>query len=144
MHPDNLQTKPPEETETPQKKPLKVSKGEKKEKTTVDTILNWFRDAVENKRPLRAIDWNDAALKLNILVEDIDDMIATLDGKMADEEMRLLGEDNTAAKSKKMSRQVVDYAQYLKFKAKRVRVEEFIRLAKKRGDLETRQASNFT
>lgn len=112
-----------------------------KDKTTYDSILAWFKNAVETHMPIRAVDWNDAALQLNILREELDDAVIVLEVAMSDEEMRLLGiPDTTAASAKKMCRQVIDYGEYLRAVAKQNRIDEFIRLAKKRAELENRQA----
>lgn len=98
-------------------------------------ILDWFRRSIEENLPISPVKWLESASKLNLLMEDIDNKIAEFECVMADEEMRLVENGETVAKSKILKRKVVDYKEYLKLKAIRERVTEHIRIAKKRQEI---------
>ena len=106
-----------------------------KENVTIDTILDWFREAVKTRNPISANIWIESSLKLNILVEELDDAIAEIEGEMARIEGELIGEGETAAAAKRISKGKVAYTEYLKAKGKRKRIEEFIRLSKKQAQI---------
>ena len=46
------------------------------EKVTLELIMNQMKEWVEGKVPVQPSIWLDAALKLNVLLEDLDDEIA--------------------------------------------------------------------
>jgi len=73
--------------------------------TTLDGILDWLKESVEQKKPIPKQVWLDAAMKINTLVSDLDDEIADVDMLLH------------------------------KMKSKRSRITETIRLAKKQVDL---------
>jgi len=102
------------------------------EKVTVDTILEWFQQSIEQKLPISQEQWLDSAAKLVILAEDIDDQLSEMEGRMAERERIAIEEGDTAAKAKILKTGSIDYKQYLTLKAKRKRIDEHIRIAKKR------------
>jgi hypothetical protein len=99
---------------------------------TIDSILEWFKESIENKNPISQEQWLDSAAKLVILAEDIDDQLSQMEFQMAERERIALEEGEPAAKAKILKTGVVDYKYYLKLKAKRKRIDEHIRIAKKR------------
>lgn len=101
----------------------------------IDEILQNFKRWAIDKTPIDADTWLDAALHLNVLVEDIDDEITHMDFQMAEEECRIIADGESAAAAKRTCIQAVDYETYLKLKSKRTRIDEFIRLAKKKAQL---------
>ena len=46
------------------------------EKVTLDSIMDWMKEMVESKNPIKPSIYLDGAVKLNILLEDLDDEIA--------------------------------------------------------------------
>jgi len=102
------------------------------DKVTIDFILEQFREWIEGKHPISQEVWLDSAAKLVILAEDIDDQLSEMEGQMADRERISIEEGDTAAKAKILKTGSIDYKLYLTLKAKRKRIDEHIRIAKKR------------
>lgn len=105
------------------------------DKTTIDSILAGFKDSIEKRLPIGAGMWVDYALRLNVLVESVDDQIAEIEAQMAELEAEEIGNGETAAAAKRVAKGKVDYRTYLKLSAKRKRIQEFIRLAKKKAEV---------
>jgi len=105
------------------------------EKVTITTILNWFKESVENKIPIRPCDWLDGSAKLNILRQDLDEEVAGLKSKIADKQAELIAKDFTVSKAKAIANSGEDYKQYLIKVALLNRIDEHIRIAKKRTEL---------
>ena len=104
---------------------------------TLDGIIEWMKVQVENKNPIAASTWLDAAAKLNLLLLDLDDLL--VDAEMEVNKLThefLLVPGATVASSKTAVRSSDAYGKLLKLKAKKERVTEFIRLAKKRTELQ--------
>jgi len=101
-------------------------------KVTIDGILKWFKDSIEDKRPISQEQWLDSAAKLVILAEEVDDELSELEGFMVEKEGEEIGYGEPAAKARIMGKGAIDYGRYLKLKAKRKRIDEHIRIAKKR------------
>jgi hypothetical protein len=100
------------------------------EPTTIDTIIAWLNDVVENKRQVSPTAWVDIAQKANILLGNETDSLAELSQTIAKERLRLMEEGATASKAKIATEATDDYKTYSKLKAKISRVEELIRLSK--------------
>ena len=105
------------------------------EQTTIPSILNWFTEAIKNRQPIRPDLYLDAASKLLILSQDLDEQLAEYETKMAEREMELIEKGETVARSKSLKRRAVDFRMYLMTKALKERVVEFIRLSKKRVEV---------
>jgi hypothetical protein len=101
-------------------------------KITIATILNQFTEWIENKTPISPEVWIDGAFKLNVLLEDLDEQIVVMETKMSEAEMELIQNDIPISKADILKRDAIDYNQYLSSIARKKRIEEFIRLAKKR------------
>jgi hypothetical protein len=102
---------------------------------TIDTILDWFKQAVESKTPIGPGLYLESATKLVILKEDIDSQIASFEAEMALKEAEAIGEGKTAATAKILKIGAINYKEYLLLRAKEKRIQEFIRLAKKMSTL---------
>jgi len=98
---------------------------------TIDIILNTLKGWIETKTPVGPPQYLDAATKLVILKEDVDNQIAHYEALMAEEEAILVGNGESAAKAEKLRIRVIDYQAYLKLKAQEKRVTEFVRICKK-------------
>lgn len=105
------------------------------EKITVESILSTLKDWVENKHPVSVEMWLDAAMKLNILAEDIDNEIAIMEAEMADKEANLVEKDIPVSKANILKRKAINYLEYKKKQALRERITEHIRIAKQRQRL---------
>lgn len=109
------------------------------EKITIESILSWFKKAIEGGIPISPATWLDSAGKLVILSEEIDERIATAEALMADYEMILIKEGKAASAAKILKKDVLKgeytYRHLLSDIALRSRIDEHIRLAKKRQDI---------
>jgi len=101
-------------------------------KVTIDGILGWFKKAIEEKQPISQEQWLDSAAKLVILSEEVDDQLSEMESLMLESERMAIEEGEPAAKARIMKTGVVDFMEYLKLRAKRKRIDEHIRIAKKR------------
>lgn len=101
-------------------------------KITIDNILNALKKAIEDNQPVSQEQWLNTAARLTILAEDIDDQLSEMEGIMAERERIALEEGEPGVKAKILKTGAVDYKEYLKLKAKRKRIDEHIRIAKKR------------
>lgn len=99
---------------------------------TVDTIIDFLKEQVEQKLPLSPSVWLDAAMKLNVLLADEHDILFDLQQKVANKRVDVLQEDEKGNVSRaKMYVEASDeYRDMNKQKAKIERIEEFIRLSK--------------
>ena len=104
-------------------------------KTTIDSIIEEMRSRVEENIAVSPVSWVESALRLNVLASDLDNDLAEAEGKMAEKESELV-EENPASKSKILARKSIDYTEYLKLKAKLKRIDEYIKIAKKRSMLQ--------
>src|SRR5436853_544702 len=76
------------------------------EPVTIDTILDYLQNAVENKTPIPPAVWIDAASKLNVLLGDESDRLYGLQQKVAQMKLSYLLNDkkkNVKMKYKKIS-----------------------------------------
>lgn len=101
----------------------------------IDEILSSFRKWAMEKMPIDADTWLDGALHLNALLDSVDDKLSEMDADMIQEQGRLIEEGESVSGAKIMCKRAIDYSEYLKLKAKRERIQEFIRLAKKKAVL---------
>lgn len=102
-------------------------------KVTVETILSYFAEWIANKVPISPATWVDSAQKLNILVEDVDNEIDHMEALMAEKELELIKSGESAAKARVLKKEAISYERYLNQVSLRKRIEEHIRLAKKRS-----------
>jgi len=102
---------------------------------TIDTILEDMESRVREGQPVSPSNWLDAAIKINALKGGLDDDIAHFEANLAIIEANYIKEDKPQSTAKALSKADVDYEGYLKAKAKAKRIEEFLRLAKKRSML---------
>lgn len=101
---------------------------------TIGAIMGEMqRRVVQEREPIPAKTWLDRAMRLNVLTENVDDMIAEMECAMSDKEIELLEAGESAAASKKLKKKAVDYEKFLKLEALRKRITEFIRLSKKQA-----------
>ena len=98
--------------------------------TTIDSIIDYLKDKVEQKIPIAPTLWLNAAQKLNVLLGNENDRLAELFQSTRKIIIAHIEEDKSATESKARMEMTDVYKEYNKQKAKIVQVEEFIRLAK--------------
>jgi len=104
---------------------------------TRETILRTMREWVEAKIPIPPDKWLDSAAKLNVLLEDLDDELLDAKMRVAEEKALLIQHDNSVNKSDALVQASPHYREFLRLKAERSRIEEHIRIAKKRTELDS-------
>lgn len=100
------------------------------EQNTVDSIMGSLKIMAAEKRQLNPEIWLDAAEKLVVLLGDEHDKLFTLQQKVSETKVGFIDSDKSVAEAKIRTEATEEYKEMLSQKAKCVRVEEFIRLAK--------------
>ena len=104
---------------------------------TIDSILDWFQDAVERKMPVSSAVYLDGCQKLIALLGNFDDSL--IEAELAYRRLRsgFIEDGKSAAEAETRAKASDAYRDYLKLKAKRDRINEFVMLSKKRVGLES-------
>ena len=101
-------------------------------------IMNELINRVNNNEYISPVEWVDAAAKINMCTDEVDNSIIMLEGAMAEKEVDLIEAGESAAKANILKRKAIDYTDYLKKQAFRDRITRFIQIAKKRSEVEKR------
>ena len=105
------------------------------DKVTIDSILGYLKNAIEEKIPLPPTSWLDAAVKLNVLMEDLDDEWVSAKMAVAEQRAFLIKEGNSVSAAKSEVEGTPEFREFLRLEAKRERITEYIRLCKKRTEV---------
>lgn len=97
---------------------------------TIDTILDFFRESVENKKVVDAHTYVDASAKLNILLSDEHDKLFILQQNVAQAKVLLIEGGKSVAQAKAIVEASDVYREMKVQQAKIERVEEFIKIGK--------------
>lgn len=106
---------------------------------TVDSIIAWFTEQVEQKNPIDPSTWVDGAQKLNVLIQGEQEKLFDMEQDVAKLRNLLLDSDESVAHAKSRIEATEEYKNARKQKAKVDRVIEMIRIAK----LQSRTASEM-
>ncbi len=102
---------------------------------TLDVIIGFIRESVQKKLVMSPAQWLDAAAKINVLKEDLDNRIAGLESDVADHYAGLqMDEGMSSAKARSIANAGPIARELRMLKAKQKRVEEYIRICKKRQE----------
>ena len=110
---------------------------------TTDTILDWLKEQVEHKKQVSPHLYVDACTKLNILIGDEHDKLFDLQQKVAQERIKWIELDKSAAEAKMRVEADEIYRQYKKQEARIAQIEEAIRIAKIRAKLKDTEFGNY-
>lgn len=101
------------------------------EHRTLDSVLDWFKKAVEDRQPIDAHNWIEAAMMMNLFLGDEQGKLFIKEQMVAQERQKALEAQNmTVAKAKVIVEASDAFMETRVLKAKIDRVIEFIRLAK--------------
>lgn len=100
------------------------------ELVTVDAILNWLKEQVQNKRPVSPERYLDAGIKLNILKSDENDRLIELEHELAVKRANYVNEGGTSSAAKIRLEADPIFKEVQQLKAKLKQIEEAIRLSK--------------
>ena len=98
--------------------------------TTIDSIIKYFEEQVEQKKPISPILWLNAAQKLNVLLGNEIDREAELQQSCAKIKITHIENKKSVSEAKARMEASDLYKEYRKQKGKIEQVQEFIRLAK--------------
>jgi hypothetical protein len=102
----------------------------------INGIISELQTRVLKGDAISPASWVEAALRVNILGEDMDNELAKMENMMLEIEAQYVKTDMSSAKAKTLAKSEIDYEEYLQLKAKKLRIDEFIKLAKKRSTIE--------
>lgn len=111
-------------------------------KTTIDSIMAYFENAVEQRLPLSPSLWLDGAIKINVLKGEEYDKLYEMEQECSKMESLYLEANMTSVASKT---KVKATEQWLKWKKQHARVEQledFILLSKKYASIKIDEMKN--
>lgn len=98
---------------------------------TVDKIIEFLKETVEEKKILPPGMWIDAAAKLNVLLGDEADKLYKMQQEIAKAKVEMLNEDKGNVSATKLRIEATDsWREMMSQQSKIKRIEEFIRIAK--------------
>lgn len=98
-------------------------------------IINEMATRVLNDEPISPASWVESALRINALRGELDNQLIGLEMIIGDNVVKLIGEGKSGTIAEKLSRTGETYKDYLELKAELKRIDEFIRLSKKRASI---------
>lgn len=107
-----------------------MSKNDTTTERSIDTILEWFNETVQSKRPIPPTQWVEAGEFLNVLIGGENDKLAELEQKVAIEKLELMKDSKSVAEAKMKIEATEIYKESKRQKNKISQIVEFIRLAK--------------
>lgn len=119
-----------------------MNESEKQLPRTVDTILEWFEDAVINHKVFPPHWWIEGAQRLVTLMGNETDALYLMQQGLAKEKVRMLeSEDGRNVSAVKLQIEATDeWLAMMQQSAKIKRIEEFVRLAKIRARLQSEES----
>lgn len=97
---------------------------------TCDSILDWLKKQTEERLPISPQLWMEAARALNVLSSDENDKLIELEGQLAAKRAQLISAGQTGVATKMLIEADPIFRDARRQRAKMVRIEEAIRLAK--------------
>lgn len=107
---------------------------ESEQRVTTETILGWFKEAIESKLPVPPADYLRAAIKLSVLLEDIDEEIVKVRMLINEMKSKLVQDGQKASHADIICMATPEFGQHLALSAKRERIMGFIQIAKKMSE----------
>jgi len=106
------------------------------EKQTAQSIMELMEQRVRDNISISPASWCECALRVNQLGGDLDNLLANYESEMIAIESEYIKADMAASKAKVLAKSEIDYKDYLIQKALFNRINEFIKLAKKRSTIQ--------
>ena len=97
---------------------------------TVDSIIEWFTQAIRDKETIPPNLFCEAGVDLNVLRAEDDDKVFDLQQIVARKKVSLIEEGKSVAEAKTIVEASDEYKNLCKQKAKCERITEFVRLSK--------------
>ena len=103
---------------------------------TIDSIMEEMQGRVINNDDISPASWVESALRINSLVDEVDFQIAKYEAQLINIEAEMIKKDIPASKARILARNEIEYETFLRLKAKRNKISEYIMLAKKRSAIQ--------
>ena len=110
---------------------------------TTQTILDWLKESVEQKRPIDAHTWVDSAQKLNVLISDENNLLYDLQQKVAEHKVLLITQGDSVAKANVIVQATNEYKEMKKQEARIEQIQESIRIAKIQARLSDNELKSY-
>ena len=101
-----------------------------KELITINTIINYLKNQIENKIPMSPATYVDAAAKLNVLLSDEHEKLFDLQQKVAQMKADRIQAGETSSKAVILVEATDEHRECQSQKAFKGRIIEFIRISK--------------
>lgn len=105
------------------------------DKVTVDKIIEKLQEWVENRQPIDAHTWLDAAGKITVLLGDEHDKLFAMKQSIANHKYHLMSEGLKSSAAQAQIETTDEFRQSQEQEAKIKRVEEMVRISKIRAQL---------
>lgn len=113
------------------------------EPVTTNTILNWLKESVEQKRVVDAHTWVDACQKLNVLIGDEHDKLYEMQQKVAQLRIARIESGDSVAKAKVYIEATEEHKKARKQEARIEQIQEAIRIAKIQARLKDVEITSY-
>ena len=113
------------------------------ELNSIDKIFAWYKEMMAERKPIPPAIWVETAMRMNVLVSEIDDEICDLKASIADIAVLCLDEGKSSSEAKIRANSGTLYKRYLRAQAKREQIEEFIRLSKIRARMKDEEFKGY-
>lgn len=113
------------------------------EKVTVDKILDTLQLWVEDKQPISASTWLDAAAKLTVLIGDVQEELFLLEQKVAQKKLEFIESGDSVAKAKVKIEGLNESVDVNRLRAKIDRVTELVRISKQQARMSDDNMKNY-
>ncbi|NCD07201.1 MAG: hypothetical protein EOL97_13890 [Spirochaetia bacterium] len=99
-------------------------------------IMDTMATRVLNDEPISPASWVESALRVNALKGELDNELIAYELLIADSVAKMIEEGKSGTIADKLCKRGETYKKYLELKAELKRIEEFIRLAKRRATIQ--------
>lgn len=113
------------------------------DKVTTDTILDWLKESVEQKRPVDAHTWVEACQKMNVLISDENNKLFDLQQRVARMKVRIIESGSSVAKAKVYVEAEQEYKEMKKQEARIEQIQEAIRISKIQARLSNEEFKGY-
>lgn len=106
--------------------------------TTIDEILSFLAKAVRENTPISASQWLNYASQLNVMMMELEDELVKAEMAYNSNLSKSITEnpEESVSRLKLIAKGSDEYKNFITLKAKKENVIEFVRLAKKRTELQ--------
>lgn len=102
---------------------------------TINQIMEEMEKRVVDNLPISPASWVESSLRINALRGNLDNELVAYEMIINDNIAKLIEEGKSATVAEKLSKTGETYKKYLELKAKLKRIEEYIRLSKRRASI---------